>query len=129
MKSSLNLKNIPRFDRLTSEQMDEIHGGRINMCGVGECPGRLPPQPLVARGYSTPMMATCLTTVGLVGEMTVNPDTSSEGVGGAVQSHLEYGYRDQIQGGSTDARFNRSAPRKRSSAVLTLTKTWLLQVC
>ncbi len=37
-----------------------------------------------------------------------SPDISSEGVGGAVQSRLESGYRDQIQGGSTDARLYRS---------------------
>ena len=54
MKSSLNLKNSPRFDRLTSEQMDEIHGGRINMCGVGECPGRLPPPTAGGAGIFNP---------------------------------------------------------------------------
>lgn len=38
MKTSLIIKDIPRLDRLTSEQMDEIHGGRINLYDYGPLP-------------------------------------------------------------------------------------------
>ena len=29
--------------KLTTDQMDGIHGGMINLCADGGCPGRLPP--------------------------------------------------------------------------------------